>query len=360
MKKKSRKSVLILKAMFIVMILSAIQTTAVFAGQWEQKGVSWKYHNDNGFYVTGWNWIDGKAYYFDLNGEMLADAITPDGYVVNADGAWVADGVVQIQNISKTDENAADNYDSQYPLKGYMESWFASDPVTGTTSWRSDPSNFVYEANNHMQFAFDLAVKARDPLALNYFGGLDLAAIAKLTGYTTTGLDVDPEKLERLSTEIRNFLNEFDWRNASDYDKAVRIAKRITKADYLSQEGTQYAYSCLVEGVANCDGYTDAAYLLAACVGLPANGLGFVSHIHPVFLVDDVWLSYEPTNKSDSFTIAEVYAPCYYLGGEPQLSELGKFCAATGYEIPKSVEGKFPNISYGVIHGEQAPFIKFK
>jgi hypothetical protein len=258
----------------------------------------------------------------------------------------------------------ADTYDPQYPLKGYMESWFVTSPVTGTTAWKSDPENFFYEANSHMQYALDLAIKNRDPLSLNSIGGIDLAVMAKLTDYPATGLEgVDQGKLERMTTEVRNFLNSFDWRNATDYEKAVRIAKRITQADYYvssdqygMQEGTQYAYGCLVEGKASCSGYDSAASMLAACVGLPISSLGSVNHTYPVFLVDGVWLAYEPTSKDTYFTVADVYEK--NVLGDYQL--LGKYCEGTSYEIPTSVEGKFPNITYGYIYGERVPFIKFK
>jgi hypothetical protein len=254
----------------------------------------------------------------------------------------------------------ADTYDPQYPLKGYMEQWFVKSPVTGETTWKSDPNNYFNGSRNYRQYALDLAIANKDPLSLSYFGEKELAAIAKLTNYPTTGLEgVDQEKLELLTTELRNFLNSFDWRNASDYDKAVQIAKRITKADYLDKEGTQYPYSCLVEGKSNCGGYAWSARLLGACVGLPVEELGSVSHTYPVFLVDGVWLSYEPTSKDDYFNIAEVYTPAFYLAGEPHLTPLGEYCEATGYQVPTTVEGKFPNISYGIIYGKQAPFIKF-
>jgi hypothetical protein len=254
----------------------------------------------------------------------------------------------------------AEGYDPQYPLKGYMEPWLINSPVTGETAWKSDPHNFINEPVGPMQYALDLAIANKDPLSLSYFRARELAAIAKLTNYPTTGLEgVDQEKLEQLTTELRSFLNSFDWRNASDYEKAVQIAKRITRADYLDQEGTQYAYSCLVDGKANCSGYTGAARLLAACVGLPIDELGSVSHTYPVFLVDNIWLSYEPTSKDDYFNIAEVYTPAFYLVGEPHLTPLGEYCEATGYQVPTTVEGRFPNISYGIIYGKQAPFIKF-
>lgn len=254
----------------------------------------------------------------------------------------------------------AEGYDPQYPLKGYMEPWFINSPVSGETAWKSDPYNFLNKSDNYSQYALDLVIENKDPLSLSYFRARELAAIAKLTDYPTTGLEgVDQVKLELFTTELRNFLNSFDWRNASDYEKAVQIAKRITKADYLDEEGTQYPYSCLVEGKANCSGYAWSARLLGACVGLPVEELGSVSHTYPVLLVDGVWLSYEPTSKDDYFNIAEVYTPAYYLAGESYLTPLGEYCKATGYQVPTTVEGKFPNISYGIIYGNQAPFIKF-
>lgn len=352
------KKLLTAAASVILIIGSAITS---FAGQWKQEGAVWKYQNDNGSYATGWNWIDGKSYFFDTTGKMLANMTTPDGYSVNSDRAWVVNGVVQIQYASMPAKANAGNYDPQYPLKGYMEQWFVTSPVTGTTAWKSDPNNFFYESNNHLQYALDLAIRNRDPLSLNYFAGRELAAIAKLTGYPATGLEgYTPEEIESLAAEIRNFLNSFDWRIATDYEKAVRIAKRIIQADYLDQEGTQYSYSCLIDRKANCDGYTNAARLLAACVGLPVSGLGSGSHIYPALLVDGIWLAYEPTSKDDYFTVADVFVTSYYLGSEPRLTTLGEYCKATGYEIPTSVEGKFPNITYGYIRGERAPFLKFK
>lgn len=82
-------------------------TTAAFAGTWrrgaEPNQDKWWYDFDNGSYAAnGWQWIDGdndgvsECYYFDAEGWMLADTVTPDGYTVNADGAWTENGVVQI------------------------------------------------------------------------------------------------------------------------------------------------------------------------------------------------------------------------------------------------------------------------
>lgn len=39
---------------------------------------------------VGWiNW-KGEWYYLDTDGKMLSDTITPDGYRLGANGAWMA------------------------------------------------------------------------------------------------------------------------------------------------------------------------------------------------------------------------------------------------------------------------------
>ena len=57
---------------------------------WEQLAEGWKYRQANGSYVTnGWFLApDSKWYYFGTDAIMLADTTTPDGYYVNASGAW--------------------------------------------------------------------------------------------------------------------------------------------------------------------------------------------------------------------------------------------------------------------------------
>ena len=72
------------------------------AGAWKQDAAGWWWQNEDGSYPAGvWEWIDGdedgtaECYYFNAAGYMLANTTTPDGYTVNADGAWVENGEVQ-------------------------------------------------------------------------------------------------------------------------------------------------------------------------------------------------------------------------------------------------------------------------
>ncbi|NBH71102.1 hypothetical protein D3Z51_03475 [Clostridiaceae bacterium] len=77
-------------------------SNTAFAAGWQKDNTGWWWQNDNGSYPSNtWQWVDGnhdgvsECYYFDGNGYMLANTTTPDGYVVNADGAWVVSGTVQ-------------------------------------------------------------------------------------------------------------------------------------------------------------------------------------------------------------------------------------------------------------------------
>ena len=57
---------------------------------WKQEGEGWRYLMKNGYYAAS-TWIqdtDGKWYYFNLSSHMVTNDTTPDGYYVDASGAW--------------------------------------------------------------------------------------------------------------------------------------------------------------------------------------------------------------------------------------------------------------------------------
>ena len=89
-----------------VAAFSSIMASSAMAGTWKQNNVGWWFDNGNGTYpASTWQWIDGnndgiaECYYFDRAGYMLANTSTPDGYQVNASGAWVQNGAVQTKNL---------------------------------------------------------------------------------------------------------------------------------------------------------------------------------------------------------------------------------------------------------------------
>lgn len=102
----------ILKIVNLAAILALIQSISVYAGQWNagtgENAGRWWYQNDDGSYPANcWQWIDGnndgiaESYYFDQNGWTLSNVVTPDGFMVNADGAWTVfnQPVTKVMNI---------------------------------------------------------------------------------------------------------------------------------------------------------------------------------------------------------------------------------------------------------------------
>lgn len=90
------------KIAVFALMLSTLSVFPSSAGWVQEENGWWWYQNEDGSYPTdGWLWIDGNGdgiaekYLFDKKGWMLEDTTTPDGFFVNADGAWSFNGVVQ-------------------------------------------------------------------------------------------------------------------------------------------------------------------------------------------------------------------------------------------------------------------------
>lgn len=90
--------------------LSVLSSMSAFAGEWKQDERGWWWQNDDGSYpVSTWQWIDGnkdglsESYYFNEAGYLVTNT-TIDGYTVNADGAWIENGIVQTQSTSSQQE----------------------------------------------------------------------------------------------------------------------------------------------------------------------------------------------------------------------------------------------------------------
>lgn len=106
-----------MKVLLAAGIMSMMFASTVFGAGWVQAGaggpgeVRWWYDLDGGQYYAGsaqgpqWQWIDGngdgtaECYAFDESGWMYANTVTPDGYQVNGDGAWMENGQVQTREV---------------------------------------------------------------------------------------------------------------------------------------------------------------------------------------------------------------------------------------------------------------------
>lgn len=74
---------------FLVVNLSMLTSFTSFA-DWEKNAPGWWYQeNDESYPLNCWKEIKGKWYYFNQDGYMSSNTVTPDGYRVGADGAWI-------------------------------------------------------------------------------------------------------------------------------------------------------------------------------------------------------------------------------------------------------------------------------
>lgn len=96
-----------------VAAMSTMMSMTALAAGWQKNDTGWWWQNDDGsWHANGWQWIDSngdgtaECYYFDANGYMMANTTTPDGYTVNADGAWVQGGVVYTKQVGQSTQPA--------------------------------------------------------------------------------------------------------------------------------------------------------------------------------------------------------------------------------------------------------------
>ena len=138
-------------------ILCMAAAGPAYGAQWrtgaEENAGRWWYDKEDGTFArSGWQWIDGdgdgisQCYYFDENGWMAADTVTPDGYTVNADGAWTENGQVMMREAEEemrivvenngrelvfrlNDSQAAKDLYAQLPLQVSVENFSNNEKI---------------------------------------------------------------------------------------------------------------------------------------------------------------------------------------------------------------------------------------
>lgn len=143
--------------------IAAAMTSTAFAGQWRQDYRGWWYDNGDGTWQNrGWfQDVDGKYYYFDADGYMLANTMTPDGYYVNASGVWqpgvqqtssVMDGIYYGDLKGYTDAyggiRGVSVSGNQLNISGVLE----FDPDTGYAGRNAVDDNYLFILDGNTQY----------------------------------------------------------------------------------------------------------------------------------------------------------------------------------------------------------------
>ena len=280
----------------IVLMLAALMTAGsgmtTFAGPWEQTGSDWKYMQDNGTYATnGWQWIEGKSYYFDANG-IMAKNTTVDGYTVNADGQWVVNGVVQTQgstsgNSTGTSVNHNAGYDPAHPLAGKIDEWNLRLPSNTITGFSVCTDSLQALLTNQMDYYNYLDVANYAPL-------VDGMYIAERNGTTFYITEEDyikgKQQDQQLYNWFCNWLNGMDFENMSEMDRAREIQKVMAQIEYeYDDNDTSDTYiSTLIEKGGTCAECAMTACSLAKSLGLKSAVSGTGTHMVYYIQVDGV------------------------------------------------------------------------
>lgn len=139
---------------------------AAYAGTWAKNAQGWWYNNGDGTWpVNTWQWIDGngdgvaECYYFDPSGYCLTNTRTPDGYTVNADGAWTVNGSVQTKQLGQS-ANALNIENCVGQYKALRDTKVYSSIYTGTTVTEANVSGYSMKvtkaSTDSLNFKIDL------------------------------------------------------------------------------------------------------------------------------------------------------------------------------------------------------------
>lgn len=270
------------KAITIVIATAtmASQAMTAMAAEWKQNEIGYWYQEDNGSYPTNsWKWINGKCYYFDSNGYMLANTTTPDGYTVDATGAWTVNGAVQTQSTGQTSGTVHHNknYDPAHPLAGKIDEWrlrLTPESNALNTLYITGLPNVHAMLTNQMEYY----VEPSGPY----------------------GVEEQKEVEQVLYNWYCNWLNSFDFENMSEMDRAKAIKKVFSTKSYkiYRNEGNftnNASYKILIEGKGQCADFAMTARSLAKSMGLKSAIYG--SGEHTAYYIQINGVTYEGGNQ---------------------------------------------------------------
>ncbi len=271
-------------AIVIATATMASQAMPTFAAEWKQNEIGYWYQEDNGSYPTNsWKWINGKCYYFDSNGYMLASTTTPDGYTVDATGAWTVNGVVQTQSTGQTSGTVHhnENYDPAHPLANMIDKWnlrLTAESNALNTLYIAGLPNVHALLTNQMEY------------------------YVEPTGY---GVEEQKETEQELYNWFCNWLNGMDFENMSEMDRAKAIRDVLGSATYSSVSEDTYIgqywleksdpYRVIILKKGRCAEFAMTARYLAKSMGLKSAVYG--DGDHAVYYIQVDGETYEGNNQ---------------------------------------------------------------
>lgn len=280
-------------ALLMAMAMVVGSNMTVFAAGWQQNTTGWWWQNDDGSWpANSWQWLDGngdgvaECYYFDGNGYMLANTTTPDGYTVNADGAWTVNGVVQTKSVAVNNGNAATGgvnhsvgYDPAHPLAGKIDEWNLRLGNTGLIGASGSNTNIC---NENVQA---LLTNQMDKYYIPPVGNSINPTTGTQMYVSQEDYDKNVHNTQALYQWFCNWLNSMDFENMSEMDRAREIQKVMAQVKYKIGSPTMY-YAVLINHEGDCSRTAMTACALAKALGLKSAVAGTTDHMVYYIQVD--------------------------------------------------------------------------
>ena len=322
-----------LKVLMVAGLLAISQASTAFAGAWKQDSTGWWYQNDNGTYKTNewfqdtdgswyylnpagythtncWQQINGAWYYFDASGRMLANkwewvdgnkdgtaecylfsptgaaymnTATPDGYIVDINGAWIVDGTPQTKSVSVGPGGTT------------------TGTTTKTTSFSSGGSGGSGGGGGGSSSG----------------GGGGSSYSSSNRSFTNGNRSMmTSDQWNKVTAAIEAFKEEYITDDMSDFEKEITIVQWLVEncAYNKSVSNCETAYGCIIEGKAKCMGYADAFLQTAKLCGLDVRYV-YNSSLHDWNLVklDGDWYHVDVTWEDVSASYGFGNLRCEYI-----------------------------------------------
>lgn len=110
------------------------------------------------------------------------------------------------------------------------------------------------------------------------------------------------ESQQQIRNLLAEYLNSFDWKNASEYERADRAIKFIAdRCDYeggVSQKVSSL-WDTFFAGKNSCEGFADAFYMVARCSGLNVINARHTAHAWSYVEIDGKWYEIDLDGSDD-------------------------------------------------------------
>ena len=385
---------------------SALAITPIMASGWQHNDKGWWYgtNNDNSaWHKGGWKWVDGnndgiaECYYFDANGYILSNTTTPDGYTVNSDGAWVKDGKTQTMQMAQngawqqgTGANAGKwqwiNSDGSVRPMGWHWLDGNRDGVAecyyiGADGWliANGKTPDGYTVNADGAWIENNIPKTKNLNGLGPGSGTIATGTASVGGGgggggggsssgggggSSSGSSSSSSKnaeQEAVDAAILEFKEKNITSDMTDFEKEIKIIQWLTKNCTYKRSADPSdwtyatAYSCIINGEAQCSGYANAFLQTAKACGLTVQYISLPKADHAIntikldgewYYVDVTWADGDDFNAS--FLLGYGKARSVFIGNNAYV-----YCSAinvTGKEAYDAYKGDSKiNTSYNAV-----------